>query len=177
MDSSQDPKHLVSVYKKNGSFDKRRRVLLDNFKSSETHANLMLKLKMIVEGKIKNDPSILMKNRGKVGALIQGNIIQQKTSDSILSIVDKDIQEKIIDSPEFHEVLRDELGDIKRRLMGVSDEDWERQKEEEKAAKRSEAEEMDRIKKEEGETNFSGYKLKPGKVMKAPTIKLGQLKY
>lgn len=186
-----DPKQLVSVYKKNGSFDKRRKKLLDNFKESETHANLMLKLRMIVEGKVKSDPSILMKNRGKIGALIQGNIIQQKneTENSILNIVDKDIQEKIIDSPEFHDILKDELKDIERRLLGISDEEWETKKKEEAEEKllRSDTpSDLPQSPVTSGSTvpvalsassTFGAYKLKPAKVVKAPKINLSQLKY
>lgn len=148
-----DPKQLTAVYKKNGSFDQRRKLLLEDFKKSETHSNLLLKLKLMVENKIKNDPSILMKNKGKMGALIQGGIIndhmQQKTvnsknDNSLLSIVDKDIQEKIIDSPEFHKELKDELKNTKRILLGISDEEYAKQLEEEKRQKELELEEIKR---------------------------------
>lgn len=136
-----DHKQLTSIYKKNGNFDKRRKQLLENFKGSQTHNNLLLKLKLMVESKIKNDPSILLKNKGKMGALIQGEVITGNTAGhSILSIVDKDIQEKIIDSPEFHESLKSELKDTKRKCMGVSDEDYAKQlEEEEKQRKEDEA--------------------------------------
>ncbi|KAK6457634.1 complex proteins associated with Set1p component shg1-domain-containing protein [Scheffersomyces xylosifermentans] len=142
-----EPKQLTTIYKKNGSFDKQRRSLLQNFKQSETHANLLLKLRMMIENKIKQDPSILMKNKGKMGALIQGEIINEHlnngnssasstasnsnarngTGTGLLSIVDKDIQDKIIDSPEFHKLLRDELKDIRRKLQGISDQDYKEQ--------------------------------------------------
>lgn len=144
-----DHKQLASIYKKNGSFDKRRKLLLENFKDSQTHKNLLLKLKLMVENKIKNDPSILLKNRGKMGALIQGEIISNNTGGhSILNIVDKDIQEKIIDSPEFHEILKVELKDIKRKFEGVSDEDYAKQLELEEKLKQ---EEDQRKQKEEAE--------------------------
>lgn len=127
------PEQLTSVYKKNGTFDKQRKLLLENFKTSETHSNLLMKLKILIDGKIKENPEILMKNKGKVGALIQGEIINEhlkdpsksKVGSTLLSIVDKDIQEKIIDSPEFHKQLRDELKDVRRRLQGISDEDYQ----------------------------------------------------
>lgn len=131
---SLDHKQLAAKYKKNGSFDKRRKHLLENFKESQTHSNLLLKLKVMVENKIKNDPSLLLKNRGQVAALIQGEVINgPKTGSSIVSIVDKDIRDKIIDSPDFHEELRTELKDVKRRLLGISDEDYAKELQEEKS--------------------------------------------
>ncbi|ODV81377.1 uncharacterized protein CANTADRAFT_106924 [Suhomyces tanzawaensis NRRL Y-17324] len=139
-----DPKQLTTVYKKNGSFDKQRKVLLENFKQSETHANLLLKLKLMVESKVKQDPSILMKNKGKIAALIQGEIINEHLgknsggSGGLLSIVDKDIQDKIIDSPDFHQELKTELKDIRRVMMGISDEEYQKQLEEEKAEEEKE---------------------------------------
>lgn len=187
-----DPRQLVSVYKKNGSFDKQRKLLLENFKASETHANLMLKLKLIVEGKVKSDPTILMKNRGKVGALIQGSIIQQKAEEenSILSIVDNDIQEKIIDSPEFHKLLKKELNEIKRKLMGISDEQWEAMESEKQERMKASTpnlpeapQQTSSLANDDGKptvsspSTFGGYKLKPDKVIKAPKIKINQLKY
>lgn len=164
-----DPKQLTTVYKKNGSFDQRRKLLLEDFKKSETHSNLLLKLKLMVENKIKNDPSILMKNKGKMGALIQGGIIndhmQQKTvnsknDNSLLSIVDKDIQEKIIDSPEFHKELKDELKNTKRILLGISDEEYAKQLEEEKRQKDLELEEIKRQEAEKELAYKNNFKVK-----------------
>lgn len=155
-----DPKQLTAIYKRNGSFDRRRKLLLEDFKSSETHYNLMLKLRLMVENKVKNDPTILIKNRGKMGALIQGSIINDhmqqkdlndKNDNSLLSIVDKDIQEKIIDSPEFSNVLKTELKDIRRRLMNLSDEEYAKQQEDEREQERREEEE----KKENAEKEFT----------------------
>lgn len=131
-----DHKLLSAKYKKNGSFDERRKHLLESFKKSQTHTNLLLKLKVMVESKIKNDPSLLLKNRGQVAALIQGEVINgPKTGASILSIVDKDIRDKILDAPEFHDELRAEVKDIKRKLLGVSDEDYAKELEEEKKSR------------------------------------------
>lgn len=144
-DDTIDHKQLSSIYKKNGSFDNQRKLLLENFKGSQTHSNLLLKLKLMVESKIKNDPSILLKNRGKMGALIQGEIISNNAGgSSILSIVDKDIQDKIIDSPEFHDSLKTELKDIRRRCLGISDEEYAAQLEEEEKSKKEEAEKKER---------------------------------
>lgn len=131
-----DHKLLSAKYKKNGSFDERRKQLLESFKKSQTHTNLLLKLKVMVENKIKNDPSLLLKNRGQVAALIQGEVINgPKTGASILSIVDKDIRDKILDAPEFHDELRTEVKNIKRKLLGVSDEDYAKELEEEKKSR------------------------------------------
>lgn len=124
----KDSKELMAIYKKNGSFDQRRRELLERFKKSETHSNLLLKLKLMVENKVKQDPTILTKNKGKMAALVQGEIISQHNMDdrnSLLSIVEKDIQEQIIDSPDFHNSLRFELRDIKRKHEGISDEEFQ----------------------------------------------------
>lgn len=176
-----DPKQLTTVYKKNGSFDQRRKLLLEDFKKSETHSNLLLKLKLMVENKIKNDPSILMKNKGKMGALIQGAIIndhmQQKSvnsknDNSLLSIVDKDIQEKIIDSPEFHKELKDELKNTKRILLGISDEEYAKQLEEEQRQRELELEEMKKQDTERELAYKNNFKVKNlsanHKVTKAP---------
>lgn len=118
-----DSKQLTGIYKKSGLFDKQRRTLLQNFKESETHANLLLKLKLMVDNKVKNNPDILMKNKGKMAALIQGEIMTENNN-SLLSIVDKDIQEKIIDSPDFHSVLKSQLKDVKRKQEGITDEEY-----------------------------------------------------
>ncbi|CAI5757834.1 unnamed protein product [Candida verbasci] len=128
---STDPKELISIYKKNGNFDKTRKTLVDNFKKSQTSSNLQLKLKVMIEQKIKNDPNILLKNKGKMAALIQGEILNSKDN-SILNIVDKDIQDKIIDSDDFHKMIRDDIYDIKRKILGISDEEFEKIKAEER---------------------------------------------
>ncbi|KAI5958278.1 hypothetical protein KGF57_002633 [Candida theae] len=151
-----DPKQLTTIYKKNGTFDAKRKELLSDFKQSETCQNLLLKLQIMVESKVKADPSILMKNKGKVAALIQGEIVNQSSSKDtaashintndnsaaaegdnaakdeagILSIVDKDIQENVIDSSSFHESVKEELMDVQRKLMGISDEEFEKMKQE-----------------------------------------------
>lgn len=161
---AQDPKHLTTIYKKNGNFDKQRKELLENFKESETCKNLLLKLQIMIESKVKHDPLILMKNKGKMAALIQGEIVNQRSgshnlsnnnttdkgtgvslsekesytqdsngpSNTILGIVDRDIQEKIIESEEFQFAIKEELRDIKRRLLGISDEEYAQIKEDER---------------------------------------------
>lgn len=134
----EDSAVLSGIYKKNGSFDRQRKILLENFKESETHSNLLLKLKLMVENKVKNDPQILMKNKGKMAALIQGEIMSEnngKDGHGLLSIVDKDIQEKIIESPEFHNILKGELKDTKRKAEGITDEEYVKQLEEENVQK------------------------------------------
>ena len=121
-----DAKLLMSIYKRSGAFDQQRKRLLEDFKSSETHKNLLLKLQMMLDNKVKNDPSILAKNRGKMGALIQGEIVNQHSSTNdpgLLGIVDKDIQEKIIESPDFRHLIESEIKDIRRKVLGISDED------------------------------------------------------
>lgn len=77
-----------------------------------------------------------------MAALIQGEIVNQsnnkdpsssptlrngdKDDNGILSIVDKDIQENIIDSSQFHESLKEELMDVQRKIMGISDEEFDK---------------------------------------------------
>lgn len=179
-----DHKQLTAIYKKNGSFDNQRKLLLENFKQSQTHTNLLLKLKLMVESKIKHDPQILMKNKGKMGALIQGEIINhhvnssEKDAASLLSIVDKDIQDKIIDSPEFHAILRDELKDINRKMLGISDEDYAKQLAEEKEQQRLQQEELERQRLEKEQAYKNSFKVKrlnspPHKVTKAPRFNFG----
>lgn len=157
MSDRDDAKQLTLRYKKNGTFDKQRKKLLENFRESETHANLLLKLKIMIENKIKQDPSILMKNKGKVGALIQGEIINhhmKNNNDSLLSIVDKDIQDKTVDSPAFHKELKASLRDIQRQMLGVSDEDYKKQLEEEaKAEQQWLAQQAEKEQEKEREAN------------------------
>lgn len=156
-----DHKQLASIYKKGGSFDKQRKLLLENFKDSQTHKNLILKLKLMVENKIKNDPSILLKNRGKTAALIQGEIISNSPArNPILNIVDTDIQEKIIDSPEFHEILKVELKAIKRKSEGVSDEEYAAQLAEEEKLKQEEEQRREKEKAEKELAYKNNFKVK-----------------
>lgn len=100
-----------------------------------------------------------------MGALIQGEIISEHTTkdSSILSIVDRDIQAKIIDSPSFHADIKRELKDIKRRKEGISDEDYE------KMLKKEEEEE---ISKPPPEKEGYNYKLKHNRVTKPPKFNL-----
>lgn len=164
---SDNPKELTAKYKRAGLFDQQRRLLLDNFRELETHANLLLKLKLLIEAKVKDDPLILMKNKGKMAALIQGEIINQHHAEakskpngaapSLLSIVDQDLREKIIDLPEFQNQLRMEIKDIQRKMLGVSDEDYQAQlkREQEEAQRRAkelqEKEERRRLERAEKE--------------------------
>lgn len=155
-----DNKYLTLIYKKNGSFDKQRKRLLENFKTSQTHSNLLLKLKLMVESKVKADPSILLKNKGKMAALIQGEIISNNSGSNILEIVDKDIQEKIIESPQFHENLKVELKDIRRKALGINDEDYAKQLEEEEKQKREEDEKKQREQAEKELAYKNNFKVK-----------------
>lgn len=179
-----DPKELAGIFKKSGMFDKQRRKLIDNFKSSETHNNLLLKLKLMIDNKVKNDPSILMKNKGKMGALIQGEIISDhnKDANSLLSIVDRDIQEKIIDSPEFRASIKNELRDIKRKQEGVSDEEYKeilkQEQEQEQKEKEQQKDQQQRLFEDyhhphsRWKPNESNHKFNHNRVMKAPKFNL-----
>lgn len=189
----KQPKELTTIYKKNGSFDKQRKLLLENFKTSETHSNLLMKLKLLIDGKIKANPEILLKNKGKTGALIQGEIINEHINDpskgnTLLSIVDKDIQEKIIDSPEFLLLLKDELRDVKRKLEGISDEEYEKllakEKELELEREREKERERERINERNKDireppfygNKFSGsYRPKVGRITKVPRFNFREI--
>lgn len=183
-----DAKLLMSIYKRSGAFDQQRKRLLEDFKSSETHKNLLLKLQMMLDNKVKNDPSILAKNRGKMGALIQGEIVNQHSSTNepgLLGIVDKDIQEKIIESPDFRHLIESEIKDIRRKVLGISDEDYKKMLEEEenkklkdqeeakrKASERAQ-EERDREERDRDIAYKNNFKVKKptNKLFKAPRIK------
>jgi len=177
-----DPKQLTSIYKKNGSFDKQRKLLLNNFRKSETHANLLMKLKVLIDGKIKENPSILLKNRGKIAALIQGEIINEHLNDSnkpkvgntLLSIVDKDIQEKIIDSPEFHTLLRDELKDIRRKLQGISDDDYRAQLESQRVEEEQKLQNQQTQLVDVPKTTNINYKPNSHRITKVPRFNLNR---
>lgn len=168
----------MSKYKRSGTFDQQRKQLLENFKQSETHKNLLLKLQLMVDNKVKKDPSILAKNRGKMGALIQGEIVNQHSTGKeagLLGIVDKDIQEKIIESPEFRSLIKTELKDIRRKLLAISDEDYEKLLEEERQQS-AQSEQEERKPSVEHERDSYNFKVKkPGnKQFKVPRIKLAQ---
>ncbi|KAJ9111924.1 hypothetical protein QFC19_000846 [Naganishia cerealis] len=183
-----DAKLLMSIYKRSGAFDQQRKRLLEDFKSSETHKNLLLKLQMMLDNKVKNDPSILAKNRGKMGALIQGEIVNQHSSTNdpgLLGIVDKDIQEKIIESPDFRHLIESEIKDIRRKVLGISDEDHKKMLEDEenqklkdqeeakrKASERAQ-EERDREERDRDIAYKNNFKVKKpaNKLFKAPRIK------
>lgn len=183
-----DAKLLMSIYKRSGAFDQQRKRLLEDFKSSKTHKNLLLKLQMMLDNKVKNDPSILAKNRGKMGALIQGEIVNQHSSTNdpgLLGIVDKDIQEKIIESPDFRHLIESEIKDIRRKVLGISDEDHKKMLEEEenqklkdqeeakrKASERAQ-EERDREERDRDIAYKNNFKVKKpaNKLFKAPRIK------
>ncbi|KAI3403678.2 hypothetical protein KGF56_003496 [Candida oxycetoniae] len=174
----------------------------------------------MIESKVKNDPSILMKNKGKMAALILGEIVNPnsgnmqsssgettnttpnnsnsssngnsnniataaptaRSEDSILSIVDKDIQEKIIDSSEFHNSLKIELMDVRRKLLGISDEEFERMKAEERAKFEKQEEEAiaEKLKleqeREENETRsfFQGKSFNNGTNVSSSNYRVGK---
>lgn len=129
------PENLTNIYKKNGSFDQQRKALLEEFRQSETHANLLLKLKVLVESKIQNDPSILLKNKGMMAALMQGEIMSIRNNQQnaglpkhdLLDIVERDIKEKITDSHHFHSLIKAELHAIKRDAMELCQEEYDKQ--------------------------------------------------
>ena len=67
-----------------------------------------------------------------MAALIQGEMTTNNDNNELLNIVDKDIQDKIIDSFEFHNLVKNDLIDIKQELLGISDEEIAKIKDQEK---------------------------------------------
>lgn len=169
-------KALALRFKRDGSFDKQRKILLENFKGSQTHKNLLLKLKLMVENKVRRDPSLLLANKGKVAALIQGELFSEQGGSSVLGIVDKDIQEKILDSPEFFEKVKVQIKDINRVILGVSDEDYAKICEEENKAKRAEEKKLEKEREEREFAYKNNFKVKqlvaPLRVAKPPRFNL-----
>lgn len=78
--TAMDQAQLVAKYKKDGFFDEDRKALFDAFSSSDNHAtktelnNLILSL---VKIKIEKDPYLLTKNKGKISALIQTELVKR----------------------------------------------------------------------------------------------------
>lgn len=70
-----DPRQLVNQYKRSGLFDDERKKILNNFKSSDTYELLQKKVEELVNLKIQEDNSILVKNKGRTSALIQSSFI------------------------------------------------------------------------------------------------------
>lgn len=169
MDDIKDPTQLTTVYKKTGTFDNQRKILLENFKQSETHNNLLMKLKLLVESKVKNDPDILLKNKGKVSALIQGEVINSKSNGmDILNVMDKEIQKSITNSPEFRSLLKSDLKDIRRKLLGISDEEYQKQLEAERVEENAKKEKLEERRTEE-KSYKNNFKVKNlSKVLKPP---------
>ncbi|CDK25588.1 unnamed protein product [Kuraishia capsulata CBS 1993] len=96
-----DAKGLSSLYKRKGYFDQQRKVLLSDFKQSSEHETLQHMLRQLVEEKVKEDPTILTKNKGKMAALLQGSIATNSRNKEILSLVEKYSKTRTVDSKEL----------------------------------------------------------------------------
>lgn len=133
-------KKLTSIYKKNGSFDKQRNIFLETFKNSDVYSKSIIKLEEIIEKIIKENPDFLLKNKGKIAALIQGQIIndylklksdtnnlvpnKELNNDSntnFLFEIDQEIEKIIFSSTEFQVSLRKDLMKIQDDLMKTQD--------------------------------------------------------
>lgn len=87
-----DPRQLVNQYKRSGLFDDERKKILNNFKSSNTYELLQNKVEELVNLKIQEDNSILVKNKGRTSALIQSSLINTgNTNGSSSSLLGKNM--------------------------------------------------------------------------------------
>lgn len=73
-----DQKELIAEYKKQGNFDSKRKELFDAFVSDKTRQmELSQFINQLVKLKISKDPDLFGKNRGKLSALIQTELVKR----------------------------------------------------------------------------------------------------
>ncbi|ODQ79096.1 hypothetical protein BABINDRAFT_162161 [Babjeviella inositovora NRRL Y-12698] len=111
-----DPKQLTTVYKRSGAFDKQRKQLLNDFKDSETFSRVSSVIQQRIRKKVAKDPSLLAKNKGKIAALIQGEIINDP---EVIELIEKDIRRRVFTAKESHNAVYNGLDDIQRTLLGL----------------------------------------------------------
>lgn len=76
--SIMDQKEIVAEFNKKGYFDTRRKELFDLFVADETRQQqLEVLLKQLIKCKIEKDPDFFGKNRGKMSALIQTELVKR----------------------------------------------------------------------------------------------------
>ncbi|ODV85874.1 hypothetical protein CANARDRAFT_7237 [[Candida] arabinofermentans NRRL YB-2248] len=80
----QTPQELITKYKRKGYFDTKRKQLISNFTTSETENDVSMNFKLdelidkLIDLKVRQDPSILAKNKGKLAALVQTALINEQ---------------------------------------------------------------------------------------------------
>ncbi|CEP25041.1 unnamed protein product [Cyberlindnera jadinii] len=78
--TEEDAKTLEVLYKRRGYFDAKRDELLQQFKQTDTHAQLLEMIKSIVDEIVQTKPELLLKNKGQLAALIEGIILRQNSA-------------------------------------------------------------------------------------------------
>ena len=78
---------LVLTYKRGGGFDEKKKAILQEFPHTPQYHQLMQLVKIIVDNEISRDPSLLLKNRGQLAALIEGSILRSPDSIKRASII------------------------------------------------------------------------------------------
>ncbi|ODV60661.1 Shg1p ASCRUDRAFT_70548 [Ascoidea rubescens DSM 1968] len=71
-----DINKLILTYKRSGSFDERKKEILQSFVETPQYQQLMQLVRKFVDNEISKDPSLLFKNRGQLTALIEGSIMR-----------------------------------------------------------------------------------------------------
>lgn len=73
-----DQKEIVARYKKQGHFDARRKQFFDTFVADRARQQQLTELiGELVKCKIEKEPELFSKNRGKVSALIQTELVKR----------------------------------------------------------------------------------------------------
>jgi predicted component of type VI protein secretion system len=75
---AMEQKEIVAEYKKRGFFDTKRKEWLDLcLEDTEKRDTLKTLIEQVVKCKIEKDPELLIKNKGKVTALIQTELVKR----------------------------------------------------------------------------------------------------
>ncbi|KAH3672267.1 hypothetical protein WICMUC_004362 [Wickerhamomyces mucosus] len=137
-----DNKSINVLYKRKGHFDAKREELVKNFKQTEAYGNLVTTAKQIVESIIRNNPKLLVKNRGQLTALIEGTISRYVQSmvnyqkpdplkmklendeinvsgigiESVYSLIEEEIKDSTICSYSLKEELMETLKELRKTV-------------------------------------------------------------
>ncbi|CCH40644.1 hypothetical protein BN7_178 [Wickerhamomyces ciferrii] len=134
--STNDAKSLSISYKRKGYFDEKRSAILEHFKTTEAHDELLATIKAIVDRIVRKNPELLLKNKGQLAALIEGTISRQVQNGSISNnagvipsandkdldlgdvknvydIFDEEVKQSTIGSDELKEEIRNVLKELK----------------------------------------------------------------
>lgn len=74
-----EQRELVSRFKRDGLFDSKRREWFERFETDDaSHRELGELIEKVIKLKIKKDPDLLTKNKSKVSALIQTELVKRQ---------------------------------------------------------------------------------------------------